>query len=81
MSRSIYGTGEKRYLEIAALVSNHNGRLLTDHYLGSGELYDVSCAVGHLFRIKANNIKYGSWCPACAGIRHYERIHENTLFI
>ena len=42
------------------------GECLTEHYIITSQPLDWRCAKGHFFRLTANSLKSGYWCPVCA---------------
>ncbi len=49
-------------------VEKHNGRMLSNKYLGSNIKLEFECKNGHKWKTLASNIKSGRWCPECAKI-------------
>jgi hypothetical protein len=50
-----------------ALAIKRGGRCLTRRWDNHRGPLSFECANGHRFRARANVVKSGAWCPACAG--------------
>ena len=68
---------EKTREEIAMLGTRRGGTLLTEETRGMHGDVLWSCARGHAFKARPNNVKYGHWCPLCWKQRHGEVARAN----
>lgn len=47
------------------IVLSKGGKLLSNVYLNSIEKLNIDCGNGHIFKMSANSISNGHWCPYC----------------
>ena len=56
------------------------GECLSEHYKSNVTPLEWRCAQGHVFRVSANNLRAGGWCPTCAKkdrqAKRLEKMHE-----
>ncbi|MCP4914580.1 MAG: hypothetical protein GY909_15805 [Oligoflexia bacterium] len=55
-----------RYKKIAI---ERGGKCLSHEYIGSTSKLEWQCEKGHKWMTRPANIKSGSWCPECAGVK------------
>lgn len=51
--------------DMQALAKKHNGRCLSETYVGSQTPVQWQCEKGHTWWAKPNKVQLGSWCKAC----------------
>lgn len=54
------------YVELKKIVSDKNGNILSEKYLGSNIKLQFMCNEGHKWKAPPVSVKRGSWCPICA---------------
>ena len=61
---------KKRRLNIAEMqeiAENRGGKCLTETYIKNHKKLLWECSQGHRWEATPHNIKWGTWCPTCAG--------------
>jgi len=51
------------------VIEAKGGKCLDTHYISSASKIAVECKYGHIWMVKPNGIKRGSWCPICFNMR------------
>ena len=73
---SVYSTTEENRLleELAALVAQRGGRLISETWRGADSQHAVRCEHGHEFQEIPGNLRKGRWCrhPECKAARAEE---------
>ncbi|MFP3414319.1 hypothetical protein SB773_22455 [Bacillus sp. SIMBA_074] len=64
--------------ELREIAKKRGGNLLSAFYVNSKTPLKWQCAKGHIWEARPNNIKNGSWCPECSGLKRntIEYMHE-----
>ena len=70
----------KQYNICKSLAESKGGKLLTLIYSGSNVSHQWQCQYGRVWNATPGNIKTGTWCPFCAGLR-IEKPHEKLALI
>lgn len=52
-----------------AFAKERGGECLSTEYVRSEEPLVWQCSDGHIWEARPNNVKFGTWCPYCAGKR------------
>lgn len=64
--------------ELREIAKERRGILLSTFYVNSKTPLQWQCSKGHIWEARPNNIKNGSWCPECSGLKRntIEYMHE-----
>lgn len=57
------------FIQLKNIILKKGGICLSDKYISSTNHIKIKCEQSHIFCISASNLKNGSWCPICAGIK------------
>ncbi|HDR4448763.1 TPA: hypothetical protein QCQ08_001369 [Bacillus cereus] len=55
--------------ELREIAKVRGGSLLSAFYINSKTPLKWQCSKGHIWKARPNNIKNGSWCPNCSGLK------------
>jgi len=53
--------------EMQEIAKSHNGKCLSKEYKNARNKLKWECSKGHVWYARASHVKFGSWCPFCAG--------------
>lgn len=67
----IYNKQKLTLEEIYVLAKQKNGKCLSKIYENCRTKLKWQCEYGHTWRAIPSNIKNGSWCPVCAGVKKH----------
>ncbi len=51
--------------ELQEIAGKKDGKCISEEYENSKTPLDFKCKKGHIFKMRPNDIKTGSWCPEC----------------
>ncbi|MBS1765480.1 MAG: hypothetical protein JSS90_10990 [Bacteroidetes bacterium] len=55
------------FAKLKSFVAKKGGRCLSSEYKNGTSLMTFQCKNGHVWKSPPQNIKFGYWCPSCAG--------------
>lgn len=72
---------QKYFNELKILVTRLGGECLSDKYINSQTKMQFQCNRGHKWTAIPNNIKKGTWCPECKGLKKKNIYDINRILI
>jgi hypothetical protein len=67
LEKIYYGHKSELFDDLKSIAHGRNGKLLSKGYLRCNSKLKWQCQKGHVWNAMPSSIKYGSWCPYCAG--------------
>ena len=63
------GTQKSTIEKMHEIAKDRGGKCLSERYINESAKLTWQCKVGHQWETAPSNLKQGSWCPTCSGVR------------
>jgi hypothetical protein len=66
---------------LSKLAIKNNGECLSNIFIGVNKKYEWKCNKGHIWKMNANSVQQGRWCPECVDHRNSKGIKSIKNFL